>query len=99
MVSFEKRGVHATTAAQVDLLVWRPGSEGARFWASRTRSHICPVKKAHTLLFLPPALLALRYPRTRAQVSWVSLDQCWAVVVTSEYATRSCLRWSKAASK
>lgn len=69
MVSFETRRVQATTAVQVDLLVWSTGDEDPRFWASRTWSYICPVKKARTPLCLPPALRAPRYPKTRAQVS------------------------------
>lgn len=73
MVSFEPRGVQATTAVQVDLLVWSAGGEDPRFWASRTRSHICPGEKSRTPLFLPPALRAPRHPRTRTQVSRVSL--------------------------
>lgn len=62
MVSFEPRGVQATTAVQVDLLVWSTGGEDPRFWAIRTRSHICPGEKARTPLFLPPALRHLDIP-------------------------------------
>lgn len=99
MVSFETRRVQATTAVQVDLLVWGAGAEDPRFWDSRTRSYICPVKKARTPLCLPPALRAPRYLRTRSQVSRVPLDQRWAEAVTSECATGSCPRWAKATPK
>lgn len=91
MVSFETQRMQETIAVQVDLLlVWSSGAGNPRFWASRIRYHTCPVKKARTLLCLPPALRAPRYPGTLAQVSWVSLDQRWAQVVTAECATGSC---------